>query len=152
MNNLKVEKLSEDFKLELPEERKRIENKGGIVKQIHYQGGLGIGPFRVFFPGENYPGLNMSRTIGDALAKTLGLIAEPGIKDYNLSSKDKFLIICSDGVWEFLNNEEVKEFGIKYYLENDPKKLCEDLYKKAKTNWENNDQIVDDITIIAVFF
>ena len=44
----------------------------------------------------------MSRSIGDEVAKKLGVIAEPEISQVKLTHKDKFILIASDGVWEFL--------------------------------------------------
>ena len=152
LNYLKVMPLSKDFKPELQEERDRIIMAGGVVEQLKNFRGVGTGPQRVFKPGKDYPGLAMSRSIGDAIAKTLGVIAEPGIFEYNLSSKDKFIILCSDGVWEFLSNEDVKNIGKKFYLNSYPVELCEELYSDSLLKWQCNDTIVDDITVIAIYF
>ena len=54
-----------------------------------------------------YPGLAISRSIGDEDAKKLGVIYEPDVFKYELNSRDKILIIASDGLWEHLSNEEV---------------------------------------------
>jgi serine/threonine protein phosphatase PrpC len=29
------------------------------------------------------------------------------VRVHHLTAKDKFMVICSDGVWEFLTNEDV---------------------------------------------
>lgn len=50
----------------------------------------------------------MTRSIGDSVAKSVGVIAEPEIKVFgNLAPKDKFIVLASDGVWDRLSNEEV---------------------------------------------
>jgi len=53
------------------------------------------------------PGLAMSWSIGDGLAHSVGVIPDPEIKLAHLSNEDKFIVIASDGVWEFLSNEQV---------------------------------------------
>jgi serine/threonine protein phosphatase PrpC len=50
----------------------------------------------------------MTRSIGDSVAKSVGVIAEPEIKVFsNLAPSDKFLVLASDGIWDRLSNEEV---------------------------------------------
>jgi len=56
---------------------------------------------------ENIPGLAMSRSFGDHAAAEVGVISEPEILEMNLIEDDKFIVIASDGVWEFLSNDEV---------------------------------------------
>ncbi len=50
----------------------------------------------------------MSRAFGDKVAATVGVISEPEIIEWKLTLEDKFLIIASDGLWEFLDSDEVK--------------------------------------------
>jgi serine/threonine protein phosphatase PrpC len=52
------------------------------------------------------PSLHATRT-GDAIGKSAGVTAEPEILSRKLVPEDKYLIVCSDGVFEFLTNEEV---------------------------------------------
>ena len=94
----------------------------------------------------------MSRSIGDTIAKKLGVIAEPDVIEYELNEKSKFVVMCSDGVWEFLDNEKVKNLGRKFYINNDSSGLCEELYTNSLIEWQCNDSIVDDITVICIFF
>ncbi len=49
----------------------------------------------------------MSRSFGDKVAATVGVICEPEIIEWKLTSEDKFLIVASDGLWEFLDSDEV---------------------------------------------
>ena len=152
LNKLKVCQLSIDHKLDIPEERNRIIQSGGIIKQLKDSMGVESGPFRVFSRGSIYPGLAMSRSFGDSIAKNLGVISEPRIIEYNLNEKTKYIILASDGVWEFLDNEKVKNIGKQYYLNYNSKELCEELYNNSLIQWQINDSIVDDITIIVIYF
>jgi serine/threonine protein phosphatase PrpC len=54
---------------------------------------------------EDSPGLAMSRSLGDGQAHSIGVSCEPEIHKYELSVDDKFIVLASDGVWEFLENE-----------------------------------------------
>jgi len=151
-NKYKCIPLSIDFKPEMPEEMNRIILSGGEVRQIKNEMGEGVGPYRVWKMGEGYPGLAMSRSIGDLNGKKIGVIPNPGIIEYQLNEKSKYIVVCSDGVWEFLNNENVKEIGNKYYLENNPSGFCHELVNTAFSLWEKNDIVIDDITAVVAFF
>ena len=152
LSELKVLPLSIDYKIAIPEERNRIIKAGGLVEQLKDSMGERAGPFRVFKPGKDYPGLAMSRSIGDAIAKKMGVIAEPGIIEHNLNGGVKFIVLGSDGIWEFLSNEEVKDIGKMFYLNCEANDLCEELYSSSLIKWKCNDSTVDDITIIAIYF
>lgn len=49
----------------------------------------------------------MSRSFGDRVAASVGVIAEPEIIEYKFVEEDKFFILASDGVWEFIDSPEV---------------------------------------------
>ena len=150
--NSQIYNLSYDFKPELPDEKKRIEECGGTVAQIIDEGDIPCGPFRVWIKGEEYPGLAMSRSIGDMDAKKVGVIPNPQVIEYTLSYQSKYMIICSDGIWEFISNEEAMKIANKYYLRNDPLGLCQDLTNISTSNWLKEDIVVDDITAVVAFF
>ena len=84
-NLLRAIPLFIDYELELPEEKARIIMSEGGVEQDVDELGLPSGPFRVYSSGKEYPGLAMSRSIGDLITKTLGVIPEPGIMEYDLN-------------------------------------------------------------------
>jgi serine/threonine protein phosphatase PrpC len=144
--------LSIDYKPELPDESRRILMAGGAVHQMKNEFGEFMGPFRVWIRGKDYPGLAMSRSIGDQHAKSVGVIPDPGIMEYTLSKSTKYIITCSDGVWEFLNNQTVMNIGKKFYLNNDASSYCHELISKATFEWETHDEIIDDITAVVAFF
>ena len=148
----KVIELSIDQKPELPQEKKRIYKMGGIVDQMLDSKGKRNGPFRVWAGKQNYPGLAMSRSIGDLKGKKCGLISEPEIIEYKLDEKSKFMTICSDGVWEFLKNEDVMNIGIEFYINNEIEKYIDNLVKTSQNWWKKEDIIMDDITSVVVYF
>ena len=152
LNYLDIIPLSLDYKPELPEETNRIIKAGGEVEQLKDEYGEGLGPYRVWAKGKDYPGLAMSRSIGDLKGKSIGVIPDPGILEYNLNSSTKFIVAGSDGIWEFLDNQTVINLGKKFYLENKASDYCHELVSKAFNEWKKNEKIVDDITAVIVFF
>ena len=152
LKNPKIIELSIDQKPDLPLERERIIKSGGIVDQMLDQKGKRNGPFRVWAGKENYPGLAMSRSIGDLKGKKCGLISIPEIIEYKLNEKSKYMVICSDGVWEFLTNKDVMNIGNGFYVNNEIDKFLYETIRLSKFWWEKEDVIRDDITAVIVFF
>ena len=147
----KVIPLSIDQKPDDPEESKRIIENGGEISQFE-EDGEKSGPFRVWKKGEVYPGIAMSRSIGDLIASTLGVIPEPKFLEEKIDKDTKFIVVASDGVWEFLDNNAVRDIVMPYYDKNDPNGACKELIKKSTEWWNKEDIVVDDITVVVVFF
>jgi serine/threonine protein phosphatase PrpC len=60
---------------------------------------------RVFLSGKAYPGLAMSRSIGDFDAKDCGVSADPVVTMTDvLACKAKFIVLASDGLWDVMTN------------------------------------------------
>lgn len=57
----------------------------------------------------------MSRSMGDKVAHSVGVSAEPEVLEFTLGLDDKFLVLASDGVWEFLSNEDVAQIVLPFY-------------------------------------
>eukprot|EP00741_Cyanophora_paradoxa_P021731 tig00000241_g20974.t1 len=81
--------LTEDHSGEVPEEKKRIEASGGRIIQKTNRNGEGIGPPRVYHSEIRFPGLAVTRAMGDKFAKTLGVSAEPDVLHRRLDPADK---------------------------------------------------------------
>ena len=62
------------------------------------------------------PGLAMSRSIGDYVAHSVGVSTDPEVMRFDLNSDHKFIVIASDGVWEFLSNEEIGQIVWPFFL------------------------------------
>ena len=150
-DNKKIISLSKDHKPLDEIEKKRIESKGGEIHQLK-DGDEYYGPYRVWVKGEKYPGIAMSRSIGDAIAKEIGVISVPDIKEFKIDNNSKYVIIASDGLYEFLSNEKIAHYANKFYRKNDIEKCCKYLIKKASEKWEIEEDVRDDITVICIFF
>ena len=149
-NFKKITQLNIEHKPDLPEEKKRIESYGAVVSQCNdlYDDGMEGGPYRVWEKGCDYPGIAMSRSIGDKISKGLGVIITPDIKHYCIVNKSFFyLVMASDGVWEFISNEKVMEICNNLVKDGNVKDACINVIKESFKKWLDYDTRVDDITI-----
>ena len=156
-NNIwKSSQLTKDHKPKDQSEYDRIISSGGTVSRMINieKNDEEIGPYRVWDKTQDKgPGLAMSRSIGDAHAKTLGVLAEPDIFEYTLNDGDKFIVCATDGIWEYLSNDDVMD-TIKDIYENNGKaeEACEILVKRASSEWrKENNKTMDDISCAIIF-
>jgi len=151
--NGKVKQLSRDHKPNDPDESIRILAAGGRIEAFKDMiTGEDMGPSRVWLPTEDIPGLAMSRSIGDYVAQSVGVIPDPEILEYEICEEDQFLVIASDGVWEFMPNEEVARVTQPFYLKSAPESAANALVKEAYKKWKIEEEVIDDITCVVVFF
>lgn len=100
--------LSTDHKPNSPGEFERIKSQNGLVSCYVEQNGNQVGPMRVWKTDTQGPGLAMSRSIGDYVAETVGVIALPDVQFHKRNSMiDKAIIICSDGLSDFLSEDDM---------------------------------------------
>lgn len=57
----------------------------------------------------------MSRSFGDRVAHSVGVSCEAEVMEFTLGLHDKFVVIASDGIWEFLSNEDVANIVMPFY-------------------------------------
>lgn len=109
-------------------------------------GGLGhAGPLRVWFRNEDRPGLAMTRSIGDYMASSIGVISKPEISERrDITDLDFSIIIASDGVFEVLSNSRIANICWKnrFFIQ----KACKEICAEAKEKWMNKNRSIDDIT------
>ena len=102
--------LSTDHKVDLPAEQSRLEEASAYVAPAHgSETDEDFAPARVYeSKSEPWrgPGLTMSRTLGDTDAAVCGVIATPEVRTHEVQPEDAFLILASDGVWEFIDSDE----------------------------------------------
>ena len=149
--NWSAKNLTRDHKPNEPDENKRILENGGRVESFKDEDGDYVGPERVWLKEDEIPGLAMSRSFGDEIAHTVGVTAEPEIFDYNFVHEDKFLLLGSDGIWEFISSEECVNIVKDYYLKDDIDGALSYLYKESSKRWIMEEDVIDDITLIIVF-
>jgi serine/threonine protein phosphatase PrpC len=143
---LEALQLTRDHKPDLDDERERIEEAGGTVEFDGYAN------HRVYITGSRCPGLNMSRCLGDLMGHDkCGLSAEPEIYERNVGLEDHLLLLCSDGVWEFMTPAEAVAMVGEFPAER-ATHASECLAREARDRWlrEEGGDVVDDITVVAV--
>jgi serine/threonine protein phosphatase PrpC len=139
--------LTRDHKPDLPDEKARIQKAGGRVVFDGYAN------HRVYAKNGRYPGLNMSRCLGDLLGHAdAGCSCEPEVNEIPLGPLDHLLLLCSDGVWEFITPDE----AVQIVAESGPNRAmpaAEVLAKQAWDRWihEEGGAVVDDITVVLIY-
>ena len=147
--------LTHDHKLENPEEKARIEAAGGWIKPSEVE--PYFAPARVYKDKKNRklgPGLTMSRSLGDLDADEIGVIATPEVAFYSLAKgRDRFIVLASDGVWEFLSSADVVNIVGGFLSRGEPAiNAARFLIAKAAVAWASDgDDYRDDITAIVIF-
>ncbi|GAA0166536.1 protein phosphatase [Lithospermum erythrorhizon] len=101
-NSLMALQLTVDLKPNLPREAARIEKCKGRVFALQDEPEVS----RVWLPYSDSPGLAMARAFGDFCLKDFGLISVPDVYYHQITNKDEFVILASDGVWDVLSNKE----------------------------------------------
>ncbi|XP_010546507.1 PREDICTED: probable protein phosphatase 2C 61 [Tarenaya hassleriana] len=99
----KALQLTNDLKPSVPSEAERIRKRNGRVLALEAEPHIQ----RVWLPFQDYPGLAMSRALGDFVLKNYGVIEFPDVSTHRITHHDRFLVLASDGVWDVLSNEEV---------------------------------------------
>jgi serine/threonine protein phosphatase PrpC len=71
---------------------------------------------RVWSKEIRQPGLAMSRSLGDSLAKKCGVVSTPSVRVIPRDrDHDRALLICSDGISDQLRPGELEEAVTFYY-------------------------------------
>ncbi|CAI5745831.1 unnamed protein product [Peronospora destructor] len=148
---------TKDHKPDVPEECARIERNNGRV--------LEWGSYRVWLQDVDTPGLAMSRSFGDSVAKTVGVTAEPDVtivEKISFTSTDRrngdrpaaFAVLASDGIWEFMTTAECIDFVAACIVDSgkSPQEACNALIEEAYDRWDAEEDVVDDITAALVYF
>lgn len=110
--------ISQDHKPDLPEEKARIEAKGGRVFAVEYDDGVS---------------------------------SEPDFVEYEFNPdgrEDLILILASDGLWEFMSDQEVMEMALQT---TEPRYAVDKLISEANERWMVEEQVIDDTTVCVAF-
>ena len=142
--------LSRDHKPSDKDEAERIKKCKGIIHPYIDDEGNFAGPDRVWMDDE-LPGLAMSRSFGDNVASRVGVFSEPEVKIFPFKEEDKFIVIASDGLWEYVTNDEVIDIVSEYFEKKDCDGAVSKLYEISHERWVQYDDYIDDISIIVVF-
>lgn len=141
---------TQDHKPDVIKEQARIQASGGEVRSEIYPDGWVV--HRVFAEGKDFPGLCKSRTIGDLIAKNYGVIGVPDVSvtEVKLGCKP-FMVLASDGIWEFVDSEFVVKAIAKIISSDGPTRTAEKLQREARKRWKQEEgSSCDDTTAILI--
>jgi len=148
--------LSSDQKPDRPDEKERILAAGGTVDQmcfpVVHRGSIKwmrAGPERVM-DRNGMGGLAMSRSLGDLRLRPY-VSCQPEVVERKLDSRDKYLVLGSDGVWDHVSSQEAVSIAGKH---DDPNVAAREISTLARRRWqqETEGQMSDDITALVVKF
>eukprot|EP00347_Sterkiella_histriomuscorum_P020447 403337771 len=136
------------------QENVRIQKMKGEVKQSYSQKtGKYQGAHRVWIQYKDFPGLAMSRSIGDKLAHTVGVIPTPDvtIQKINREYYEYVIVSASYGIWDAMKTKEVRDYIKINRFQSKLQVLCKNIAINSRDRWLEWDHItVDDITIQIV--
>ncbi|CAK79705.1 unnamed protein product (macronuclear) [Paramecium tetraurelia] len=130
---LQIEKLNSEHKLNREDEFKRVEQIATILD-------------RHSIPRINGE-LAVTRAFGDKKHRQSGLIAIPEIKVHKIQANDKYLILASDGFWDLIKNEELQKL-IENWNRKEIDQLAQYLLDKASS--KNTNYKKDNMTLIVI--
>ena len=150
---LQCVELTIDHKLELEDEARRIQATGAWIRPMiatedDYR------PSRVYADRSDPrrgPGLSMSRSLGDLDADECGVIPTPevGVRLVD-RARDRFIVLASDGLWEFLSSEHVVEVVGGFLSRGEPAvNAARFLIAKAALAWRNEEGDYRDVSRAA---
>jgi serine/threonine protein phosphatase PrpC len=124
-----VKQLTVDHRLDNPDERQRVGIMGGRIRYPYtYRGVQGIMP---------------TRTLGDSYFRPAGIIATPSVGEYKITDDDFLLLAACDGLFDFMDNEEVANLAREYVS---PESLLEALKHEVLVKRTGT----DNLTMAAV--
>ena len=149
--NYEFKKVSKIFNCRKKEEQKRLKEKWPNMKDIYkckrekvcyvkgrLQPTSSLGDYYLKSPFYNIDSKKLfdDEYINNSLSKYEGpfIISDPDIKIFELTSKDKYLVMGSDGLWDYLNSKEIVQLT-KNFLEKEYK------YFEENNILENSDII-----------
>lgn len=75
---------------------------------------------------------------GDHAVKAVGVIPDPEVKTFEVEANDKFLIMASDGVWEFITSEEAVQI-VNKNIDKGVHDACQELIETAAARWQDEE-------------
>ena len=124
-------------------EKQRIESAGGIVELNSVPSG------QVFLSSGSKPGIFISRSFGDTVASSIGVISLPEIEAINIDTTTKFLIFATASLWQVLTDDDAIEIVSKC---NTSKEACSKLINDAICKWKILQKTYEDISCFVIFF
>ena len=148
--------LSMQHAVDSPSEKVRLEAAGGHIRPAYVDTDgetVAAKLYRDLKNPRKGPGLAVARSLGDLDGADIGVIAIPEITRHKVDTEDAYLILATDGVWEFLGPDQVLELVDKCYRSG---KSAEEASKfviaLAANQWRVHEtDYRDDITVVIAY-
>lgn len=124
-----------------PNENRRIIQNNGRIDRFKNEYGEEYGQLRVFEKETESikPGLAMTRSVGDEEARKIGVTYEPELFVYELENEHRIIVAGTDGLWNYMTNDEVIRIAAKCYDEGRKAEEASNiLIETAKNKWLEN--------------
>ena len=107
-------------------------------------------PPRLWVKDGYYPGTAFTRSLGDSIAESIGVTAESVDVVHEVGDDDAFVILATDGVWEFISSQQAVDMVAKHgdNLMAAATALCAESYRL----WLSEEKRTDDITVAILQF
>ena len=134
-----------------------MRRSGGWISEPIDETGSDFQPSRVYVgEGKRHlgPGLTMSRSLGDLDADGIGVIPTPEVSFRTLvGGRDRFVVLASDGLWEFLPSATVVDVVGDFLQRGEPAiHAARFLIAMAAHAWQTEEGgYRDDITAVVVY-
>lgn len=134
-----------------PTERKRVQDNGCEITETDADDGEVL--VKIVAKGKrgSMPELGFTRSLGDLLYKKYGVIAVPEVYrlEKELGDMTGHFILATDGVWEFLQNDDAARIAAGCDFE--PTSTMQTLLASSIKTWEEHeDDYYDDISAMIV--
>lgn len=136
-----VEYKSDDHGIDAAAERRCLA-MGGEVRT----GTCGnITARRIYGKGSQFPGIMMSRALGDLVAQGLGVLSEPEVHTGIPLKHGSTVVVASDGVWE---RSPVELVASEVSQGCDTQVVAQKVVEDARSRWPQ-EGIIDDVTAVV---
>ncbi|KAJ3186624.1 hypothetical protein HDU85_007444 [Gaertneriomyces sp. JEL0708] len=145
-SNHYIQKLTNDHTCDDAVEKERVLAAGARVEPLSF--GDPSGPLRIFKGSLPYPGLIVTRAIGDSVVNPrYGITSEPDVTILDITEAFAFLILGTDGVWDGISIEEALDIASK---ESDPTVASKTITQRSLDGMDRN-HLDDNTTNIVAY-
>ena len=103
---------------------------------------------KIYVRARMYPGLQITRSLGDVLAHNIGVTSEPTVFIDDIKSEDKFITVATDGIWRNLGPQEIGDIVSETFIEGSQGATCEIINQKMKDVCLETNKDLEDVTMI----
>jgi serine/threonine protein kinase/CRP-like cAMP-binding protein/serine/threonine protein phosphatase PrpC len=117
-------------------------------------------PPRVWHASHPWPGALFTRSIGDSMAKEIGVVATPELCEHVFTGDEQFVLLGSDGLFTFMTNKQVVDVVAQSLTttvatgesSNSALDACRTVVAQAYALWLVYDVCTDHISVVVVYF